>query len=61
MSNFTTSINNNMNINSYLKSSPQIKIKKIFESNQTQKNNIKKLQIPNIKKIFNCLNYCNIN
>ena len=57
MSNFTTSINNNMNINSYLKSSPQIKIKKIFESNQTQKNNIKKLQIPNIKKIFNCLNY----
>ena len=57
MSNFTTSINNNININSYLKSSPQIKIKKIFESNQTQKNNIKKLQIPNIKKIFNCLNY----
>ena len=57
MSNFTTSINNNININSYLKSSPQIKNKKIFESNQTQKNNIKKLQIPNIKKIFNCLNY----
>jgi hypothetical protein len=52
MSNFTTSINNNININSYLKSSPQIKNKKIFESNQTQKNNIKKLQIPNIKKIF---------
>ena len=57
MSNFISSTNSSININPYLKSVPQIKIKKVFKFNKTQKNNFKHLQIQDVKYIFNNLYY----
>ena len=57
MSNFISSTNSSININPYLKSVPQIKIKKVFKPNKTQKNNFKHLQIQDVKYIFNNLDY----